>query len=214
MPKLRVHNLALSLDGYAAGPGQDLENPIGIGGLALHEWAFMTRTFRHMHGNEGGEIGIDDDFIARGLENIGAWILGRNMFGPVHGPWPDENWQGWWGKNPPYHTPVFVLTHYPRSAIVMEGSTTFHFISGGIDMALHEAFAAANGQDVRLGGGVATIRQYLQAGLVDEMHLAVTPVVLGEGENLLSGLNLTALGYQVSEHINSPLVSHIVLLKK
>ena len=164
MPKLRVHSFTISLDGYGAGPDQDLDNPLGVGGMALHEWAFATRTFRQMFGQEGGTTGVDDDFAARGFDNIGAWILGRNMFGPVRGPWPDDSWKGWWGDNPPYHTPVFVLTHHPRASIAMDGGTTFHFVTDGIDAALERATEAADGKDIRLGGGVATIRQYLQRG--------------------------------------------------
>jgi dihydrofolate reductase len=210
MPKLRISSFAVSLDGYGAGPGQSLENPLGDGGLALHQWARATRTFRTMFGQDGGTTGIDDDFAARGFANVGAWILGRNMFGPIRGDWPDESWRGWWGDNPPYHCPVFVLTDHPRAAIAMEGGTTFHFVSG-IHGALERAFEAANGADVRLGGGVATIRQYLQAGLVDEMHLAVAPVLLGSGENLFAGLNLPALGYQRGDHVTTPNATHIVL---
>lgn len=177
MSKLRVHSFSLSLDGYGAGPDQNLDEPIGAGGRALHDWAFLTRTFRHAHGLDGGETGIDDDFMARGFENVGAWIVGRNMFGPVRGPWRDDKWKGWWGDNPPFHTPVFVLTHYARPPIEMEGGTTFHFVTEGIHRAWEIAQQAADGKDVRLGGGVDTIRQYLRAGLIDEMHLAMTPVL-------------------------------------
>src|ERR1700745_4095718 len=176
MPKLRVHGFSISLDGYGAGPNQDVNNPLGVGGRTLHEWAFATRTFRQMFGAEGGSTGIDDEFAARGFANVGAWILGRNMFGPVRGPWPDESWKGWWGDEPPYHTPVFVLTHHPRASLAMRGGTTFHFFTGGIHAALASAVAAAGDRDVRVGGGVATIRQYLRAGLIDEMHLAIAPV--------------------------------------
>jgi dihydrofolate reductase len=175
MPKLRVNSFSVSIDGYGAGPRQDIDNPLGAG---------------------GGAAGIDEDFAARGFENVGSWILGRNMFGPVRGPWPDESWKGWWSDNPPYHTPVFVLTNYPRAPIAMNGDTTFHFVTDGIHAALRRAFDAANGKDVRLGGGVATIRQYLRAGLVDEMHLAFAPVLLGAGEALLADLDLQRLGYR------------------
>jgi dihydrofolate reductase len=211
MPKLRIHSLAISLDGYGAGPKQDLDNPLGVGGLALHEWMFPTRTFRQMQGEQGGESGVDDDFMARGVVNIGAWILGRNMFGPIRGPWPDDNWKGWWGENPPYHVPVFVLTRHPREPVVMEGGTTFYFVTDGIHAALGRAFEAANGMDVRLGGGVATIRQYLQAGLVDEAHLAISPVLLGSGEHLFAGLDTRALGYHCIEHVNTARATHFVL---
>src|SRR5437868_6668674 len=186
MSKLRVNCFSVSLDGYGAGPDQSLENPLGVGGKAVHEWVFPTRTFQAMLGQDGGTTGVDDDFAKRGFENLGAWILGRNMFGPVRGEWPDESWKGWWGDNPPYHCPVFVLTHHPRAAIEMQGGTVFHFITDGIREALRQARAAAGGQDVRVGGGPATIRQYLSDGLVDELHLAISPVLLGSGEPLFA----------------------------
>jgi dihydrofolate reductase len=214
MPKLRVHNFAISLDGYGAGPNQDLENPLGLGGLALHEWVFSTRTFQQMLGKDAGVTGIDDDFMARGFSNIGAWILGRNMFGPVRGSWPDDTWKGWWGDNPPYHTPVFVLSNHPRPSITMSGGTTFHFVTDGIRAALQRATHAADGQDVRLGGGVATVRQYLQAGLVDEMHVAISPILLGSGEHLLAGIDIPALGYQCTEHVTTSNAMHFVLKKR
>ena len=201
----------MSVDGFGAGPGQDLLNPLGVGGRALHQWFFPTRTFRKMFGQDGGTTGIDDDFATRGFDNVGAWILGRNMFGPIRGPWPDASWKGWWGDNPPYHTPVFVLTHHAREPLAMEGATTFHFVTGGIHEALERAVDAAKGKDVRLGGGVATIRQYLQAGLVDEMHVAIAPVLLGSGESLLSGIDLPALGYRCAEHVPTPNATHVVL---
>jgi dihydrofolate reductase len=213
MPKLRVSSFSISLDGYGAGPDQTLENPLGVGGMALHEWAFATRTFRKMFGQEGGAAGVDDDFAARGFAGIGAWIMGRNMFGPIRGNWPDETWKGWWGDNPPYRCPVFVLTKHPRASVTMEGGTTFHFVTDGIHAAQERATEAANGRDVRLGGGVATIRQYLQAGLIDEMHVAVAPVLLGSGENLFSGLDLPKLGYRISEHVPTPGATHIVFTK-
>ncbi len=214
MPKLRVHCFAISLDGYGAGPGQSLENPLGRGGMALHEWAFATRTFRQMFGQEGGATGVDDDLAKRGFANIGAWILGRNMFGPVRGPWPDDTWKGWWGDTPPYHCPVFVLTKHPREPVAMRGGTTFHFVTDGIHAALERAAQAAGGRDIRLGGGVATIRQYLQACLIDEMHLAIAPVLLGSGEHLFAGLDVPKLGYQRSEHVPTPGATHVVLKKR
>ncbi len=214
MSRLRVHSFSISLDGHGAGPDQDLGNPLGVGGMALHEWVFGTRTFRQMHGQDGGATGIDDDFAAQGFNNIGAWILGRNMFGPVRGPWPDDAWKGWWGENPPYHTPVFVLTHHPRASISMSGGTVFHFVTEGIHAALKQAVDAAKGQDVRLGGGVATIRQYLRAGLIDEMHLAMSPILLGSGECLLENIDAAKLGYQCSEHLSTPNTTHFVITKR
>jgi dihydrofolate reductase len=215
-PRLRVCCFAISIDGYGAGPRQDLENPLGVGGLALHEWVFPTRTFQEIHGGGGGggTTGLDDRFAARGMDGLGAWILGRNMFGPVRGPWPDDAWKGWWGDNPPYHTPVFVLTHHVRAPIAMDGGTTFYFVTGGIEQALLQAKEAANGKDVRVGGGVATIRQYLKAGLVDEMHLAIAPVLLGSGEHLLAGIDLNAAGFACTEHVPSPAATHVVLTKR
>ena len=213
MSKLKVQAFSISVDGYGAGPGQNLENPLGVGGKALHDWAFATRTFQKMFGQGGGDTGIDDDFAARGFHNIGANILGRNMFGPVRGPWPDESWKGWWGDNPPYHTEVFVLTHHARAPIPMQGGTTFHFVTAGIHAALEQARAAAQGKDIRLGGGVATVRQFLRAGLIDELHLAISPVVLGSGENLLEGINLPELGYRVTEHAATAKATHIVLTR-
>jgi dihydrofolate reductase len=211
MPKLRVNAFSISLDGYGAGPDQSRENPLGIGGMALHEWAFPTRTFQNKFGKEGGTTGIDDDFAARSFDNVGAWILGRNMFGPVRGPWPDDSWKGWWGDSPPYHVPTFVLTHHERAPITMKGGTVFHFVTDGIEAALRRATDAAGGKDVRLGGGVASIRQYLNAGLVDEMHLAISPALLGRGEPLLSGIDLPKLGFRVAEHVPSQKATHVVL---
>ena len=213
MSKLRVHNFAISLDGYGAGLNQDADNPLGVGGLALHDWSHNTRTFQRLFGAGDGAVGVDDDFVARGFDNIGAWILGRNMFGPIRGEWRDNSWKGWWGDNPPYHTPVFVLTHHAREPIEMEGGTTFHFVTDGIRAALERATDAAKGKDVRLGGGVSAIRQYLQAGLVDEMHVAISPVVLGAGEHLLAGLNAPALGYVRTQHVNTANATHFVLAK-
>ncbi|HAF45687.1 MAG TPA: deaminase [Gallionellaceae bacterium] len=213
MPKLRVASFTVSIDGFGAGVNQSLDNPLGVGGLDLPQWFFPTRTFQRMHGSGDGTTGIDDDFAARGFNNVGAWILGRNMFGPIRGPWPDDRWKGWWGDTPPYHTPVFVLTHHPRAALEMDGGTTFHFVTDGIHAALEQAFDAAKGQDVRLGGGVDTIRQYLRAGLIDEMHLAISPVLLGSGENLLSGIDMRSLGYRCVEHVPTQLATHVVLKK-
>jgi dihydrofolate reductase len=214
MSKLRVQCFSISVDGYGAGPGQDLANPLGVGGMALHQWAFATRTFQRIHGAEGGATGVDDDFIGRGFADIGAWIMGRNMFGPVRGPWPDDAWKGWWGDNPPYHTPVFVLTHHPRPSIAMQGGTVFHFVADGIHAALARATEAANGRDIRLGGGVATIRQYLSASLIDEIHLAISPVLLGSGEHLLAGIDAAKLGYQCSEHVAGVNATHVVLTRR
>jgi dihydrofolate reductase len=214
MSKLRVCCFGLSLDGYGAGPDQSLENPLGVGGPGLHEWVFPTRTFRKIFGKEGGTTGVDDDFAARGFANFGAWILGRNMFGPIRGPWPDDAWKGWWGDNPPYHVPVFVLTHHARAPIEMAGGTTFHFVTDGIEAALKRATAAAAGKDVRLGGGVATIRQYLRAGLIDELHLAISPVLLGSGEHLLTGIDMLKLGYECTEHVPTANATHVVLTRR
>jgi dihydrofolate reductase len=211
MSRLRVHAFTVSIDGYGAGPRQDVDHPLGVGGLALHQWVFPTRTFRQIHGEEGGLTGPDDGFAARGFEGIGAWIMGRNMFGPIRGPWPDETWRGWWGENPPYHTPVFVLTHHARPPLRMDGGTEFRFITGGIHDALREARAAAGGKDIRLGGGVSTLRQYLAARLVDEMHIALAPVLLGSGEHLFAGLDLPALGYRCTEHVPTAAATHVVL---
>jgi dihydrofolate reductase len=212
--KLRVAAFGVSLDGFGAGLSQSLENPMGVGGMQLHEWVLPTRFFQKMVGKEGGGTGIDNDFAERGFENIGAWILGRNMFGPVRGNWPDENWKGWWGDEPPYHTPVFVLTHYPRASIEMKGGTTFHFVTDGIDAALELARNAANGRDVRVGGGVATVRQYLRDGLIDELHLAVSRNPLGNGEALFAGIDLIALGYETAESVATDAATHIVLKRK
>jgi dihydrofolate reductase len=213
--KLRIHNFSISLDGYGAGPKQDQGDPLGVGGKGLHEWLVATRTFAPMFGNADGSTGVDDDFAARGFrdDGIGAWILGRNMFAPSRGPWLDDGWKGWWGDDPPYHTPVFVLTHHPRPALIMQGGTTFHFVTDGIEAALEQARQAAQGGDVRLGGGVATIRQYLQARLVDEMHLAIAPTLLGKGEHLLMGLDLLTLGYQCSQHVTTQNATHVVVTR-
>lgn len=211
MARLLVRSYTISLDGYGAGPRQTLEEPLGAGGEELHGWLVHTRTFMRMIGKEGGATGVDEDFAARGFEGIGAWILGRNMFGPVRGPWPDESWRGWWGKNPPYHAPTFVLTHHARPPLEMEGGTVFHFVTGGIEAALERARAAAGEQDIRLLGGADTIRQYLRARLVDEMHIAVSPILLGSGEHLLAGLDLPALGYRCTKAVAGERAMHYVI---
>jgi dihydrofolate reductase len=211
MARLIVSWFSLSLDGYGAGPRQSREDPLGVGGEALHDWIVATRTFKN---GKGGETGIDDDFAARGKADLfGAWILGRNMFGPIRGPWPDDSWRGWWGKNPPYHVPVFVLTHHKRAPVEMEGGTVFHFVTEGIEAALERARAAAGDKDIRLGGGVSTIRQYLQAKLVDQMHLAVEPMLLGAGEHLLAGLDLPTLGYTCTENVPGEKAVHYIIAR-
>jgi dihydrofolate reductase len=211
MGQVRVESFAISLDGYGAGPDQDIDHGLGVGGEGLHQWFLPTRTFQRMHASGDGTTGIDDDFAARGFRNIGAWILGRNMFGPIRGPWPDAKWKGWWGDNPPYHVPVFVLTHYARPTIEMEGGTTFHFITGGIHEALDRARQAANGKDVRIGGGPNVIQQYLREALIDELHIAISPVLLGRGERLFEGVDLRALGYECVQFAASEKASHVVL---
>lgn len=214
MPKLRVLSFALSLDGYGAGPNQDLEHPLGVNGHDMMQWFFPTRTWRRMQGQDGGETGVDDAMAAAGFEGIGAWILGRNMFGPVRGPWPDESWKGWWGDEPPYRVPAFVLTHYSRPPLAMRGGTEFRFVTGGIHDALAQAKAVAGGRDVRLGGGVATVREYLRAALVDDLHLAVGPVLLGAGEHLMHGLDLRALGYECTKQVAGERATHVFLRKR
>ena len=210
MPKVRVDAFATSLDGYGAGPGQDLDNPLGRGGTALHQWFYPTRTFQRMFGKGEGTTGTDDQWAARSLENVGAWIMGRNMFGPQRGPWPDDGWRGWWGEEPPYHCPVFVLTHHPRPPLEMKGGTVFHFVNDGIEDVLYRAKEAAGARDVRIGGGVATVREYLKARLIDQMHIVVSPVALGQGESLLGGLDLPRLGYEVTEHVPTEAAMHVV----
>jgi dihydrofolate reductase len=213
--KIKVHGFAVSLDGYSAGPNQDLQNPLGVGGPAIFEWFFPTRVFQRMHGGpDQGETGVDNQIAERGFDNMGAWILGRNMFGPVRGPWPDESWKGWWGDEPPYHVPAFVLTHHARPMLRMKGGTDFHFVTDGIQSALAQAKVAAGDRDVRIGGGVATVRQFLQAGLIDEMHLAVRPVFLGAGENLWQGLDMRALGYEIAETIQGERATHVMVRKR
>lgn len=214
MSRLRVLSFALSLDGYGAGPDQDLQHPLGVNGHDMMQWFFPTRTWRRMQGQDGGETGVDDAMAGASFEGIGAWILGRNMFGPVRGPWPDERWKGWWGEEPPYRVPVFVLTHYARAPLAMKGGTEFRFVTGGIRDALAQAEAAAGGRDVRLGGGVATVREYLRAGLVDDLHLAVAPVLLGSGEHLMHGLDLRALGYESANVVAGERATHVFLRKR
>jgi dihydrofolate reductase len=213
MPKVRVAGFGVSIDGFSAGPEQSLKNPLGKRGPEIFQWFFHTSTFRAMQGLEEGSDDIDDHFARRSMENFGAFILGRNMFGPVRGPWPDDSWKGWWGDNPPYHAPTFVLTHHAREPITMEGGTTFHFVTGGIEEALRHAKQAAGEKDIKIGGGVSTVRQYLQAGLVDSIHLAVAPVLLGTGEPLFAGLNLPELGFSITEKKLTDHATHIVLEK-
>jgi dihydrofolate reductase len=211
MSKVKVSAFSVSLDGFGAGPRQDRENPLGIRGFELHTWVQKTAVFRKIHNLGEGSLGVDNDFAARSFENVGAWILGRNMFGPVRGPWIDDSWKGWWGDEPPYHVPVFVLTHYARATLPMKGDTTFHFVTDGPESALKQAKDAAGGQDVRIGGGVATIRQYLTAGQIDEMHLAVSPVLLGEGENLFAGIDLPKLGFKPVQTVAGEEATHVIL---
>ena len=214
MAKIRVASFAVSLDGFGAGPDQSLQHPLGVRGPELMQWFFPTRAWRQMQGQEGGETGIDNRMAEQSFHDVGAWILGRNMFGPVRGPWPDERWKGWWGDEPPYHTPVFVLTHHPRPALPMAGGTEFRFVTGGIHAALEQALAAAGGRDVRIGGGVSTVRQYVAERLVDELHLAVSPCLLGAGESLFSGLDLRSLGYEVAESFAGERATHVVIRKR
>jgi len=214
MSKVRVHGFGISIDGYGAGPNQGLQNPLGERGPELMGPFFHTDVFQRMHGQGAGETGVDNEIAGRGFVNMGAWILGRNMFGPVRGPWPDDSWKGWWGDEPPYHVPTFVLTHHPREPLVMAGGTTFYFVTDGIHSALEQAKAAAGARDVRIGGGVSTVRQYLQAGLVDELHLAMTPVLLGRGENLFAGLDLSALGYEATGKLAGERSTHLFLRKR
>ncbi len=214
MSKLCVRSFAVSIDGFGAGTNQDLQNPLGVRGTELMEWLFPTQVFKHMQGQEGGETGVDNKMAEQGFSGIGAWILGRNMFGPIRGSWPDETWRGWWGEEPPYHVPVFVLTHYPRAPLKMAGGTEFHFVTEGIHAALEQARRAAGGRDVRLGGGVATVRQYLSAGLVDELHLAVRPVLMGTGEHLWRDMDMHALGYECTNYIAGERAAHVFLRKR
>jgi dihydrofolate reductase len=214
MSKVRVASFSVSLDGFGAGAQQDLQNPLGVRGLEIFAWFFQTEVWKKMHGESGGGRGVDNDFALRAFDNVGAWILGRNMFGPVRGPWPDEAWKGWWGEEPPYHTPVFVLTHHARALLEMKGGTTFHFVTDGIESALKQAKEAGRGKDVRIGGGVATIRQYLTAGLIDEMHLAMSPVLMGEGETLFAGINLHELGFVVERVVAGENATHLLIRRR
>ena len=214
MSKLRVNSFALSLDGYGAGPDQALQNPLGVRGPELMEWFFPTRVFQKMYGKGEGETGVDNQMAEQGFVGIGAWILGRNMFGPVRGPWPDESWKGWWCEEPPYHTPVFVLTHHARAPLRMKGGTEFRFVTDGIHSAFAQAKEAAGGLDVRVGGGVSTVRQYLAAGLIDSLHLAMRPVLMGSGENLLAGLDLHTLGYECEKTVAGERATHLFLRKR
>jgi len=212
--KVRVLSFAISIDGYSAGPDQDLQNPLGVRGPELMQWFFQTRAWRAPHGLDGGETGIDNDIASKAFDNIGAWILGRNMFGPIRGPWPDESWKGWWGDEPPYHTPVFVLTHHARAPLPMAGGTEFRFVTDGFESALAQALAAAGGRDVRIGGGVATIQQFLRARLIDDMHLAVSPVLLGSGEQLFRGIDMHALGYECVKSVAGERATHVTIRRK
>lgn len=214
MSELCVRCFGVSLDGFAAGPDQGLEHPLGVRGAEIMQWFLHSRYWNAMHGKDGGETGTDDTIAAQGFDNIGAWILGRNMFGPVRGPWPDETWRGWWGEEPPYHVPVFVLTHHARAPLTMQGGTTFHFVTDGIESALAQARACANGRDIRLGGGAASVRQYLRAGLIDDLHLAVSPVLLGSGEALFAGLDWHALGYECYKSITGERATHVYMRRR
>ncbi|WP_395650733.1 dihydrofolate reductase family protein [Brevundimonas sp.] len=213
MGRVRVAGFAVSIDGFGAGPDQSLENPLGVRGPELHAWYFPTRTFQAMIGKDGGTEGIDDRFGRASMTGFGAFILGRNMFGPVRGDWPDDVWKGWWGDDPPYHAPTYILTHHPRPSIEMEGGTTFHFVTDGIESALDQARAAAGDLDVKIGGGVSTVRQYLLAGAIDELHLVVSPVMLGRGEALFAGIDLPGLGYRVTETVATEAATHVVLTR-
>ena len=215
MPKVVVRGFSISIDGFGAGPNQDLQNPLGVGGPEMFGWFMQTRTWRKMQGQEGGDTGVDDEIAAQAMSGLGAWILGRNMFGPVRGPWPDDSWKGWWGDEPPYHVPVFVLTHHARAPLAMKGNTTFYFVTDGIHSALEQAKKAAGGRDVRIGGGPATVRQYLRERLIDELQLTIAPVLLGAGEPLFTGLDLRTLGYECVKHTASQrAAAHIVLRKR
>ena len=214
MANLRVQCFGVSLDGFGAGPKQSLENPLGERGIEIMQWFLPTKVWRSMQGQDGGETGADNTMAAKGFENIGAWILGRNMFGPVRGPWPDDSWKGWWGDEPPYHVPVFVLTHHARAPLAMKGGTEFRFVTDGIESALAQAKDAAGGRDVRLGGGAATVREYFRARLIDEAHLAVGPVLLGAGESLFNGLDLPALGYEVAEQVQGERATHVIVKRR
>ena len=213
MSKVRVGNFAISIDGYSSAPGQTREEPFGPGGIKVMDWLFPTETFRKMQGKKGGETGVDNDFSVRSMTGMGAWILGRNMFGPIRGPWPDDSWKGWWGEDPPYHVPTFVLTHHARAPITMKGGTVFHFVTGGINEALVLAQKAAGDKDIRIGGGAATVRQYLQAGLIDELHLAQSGVILGAGDSIFAGTDMRRLGYECVERVPGERATHLVIRK-
>ncbi|GAB3233701.1 dihydrofolate reductase [Algoriphagus aestuariicola] len=213
MGKVKVMSYTISLDGFGAGSEQSLEKPMGLGAENLHDWLRQTKRFAQMIGQEGGSTGVDHDFAEKGFENLGAWIMGRNMFGPIRGDWPDGDWKGWWGPNPPYHVPVFVLTHHEREPLVMEGGTTFYFVTEGIESALTQAKEVANGKDIRIGGGAETIRQFLQGGHIDELHLAVSPLFLGSGEHLFAGIDLPALGYRQVQRVEGEHATHILITK-
>lgn len=213
MSKVKVTNFTISLDGFGAGPGQTIKTPLGAGGEKLHTWMFPTKRFRAMGGHDDGTEGVDNSLVEKAFENVGAWIMGRNMFGPIRGNWPDDSWKGWWGDNPPYHVPVFVLTHYEREPVTMKGGTTFHFASNGIEATLEAAKKAANGKDIRIGGGVSTIRQFLQKGYIDELHLAVSPLFLGSGEHLFSGIDMQQLGYNTVERVEGGQAIHLIIKK-
>ena len=213
MSKIKVKCFSISLDGYGAGPFQSLENPLGLRGTEVHTWMFPTKTFGKMIGRNDGTEGVDNDLVEKSFENIGAWIMGRNMFGPIRGNWTDDEWKGWWGEEPPYHVPVFVLTHYERKSVKMKGGTVFHFVTDGIVSAVEKAKEAAAGKDIRIGGGVSTIRQFLQAGYIDEMHFALSPIFLGSGENLFSGIDVPNLGFNKIQTINGEGATHFILTK-
>jgi dihydrofolate reductase len=214
MGKVHVSAFSITLDGFSAGPDQSLENPLGVGGPEMMEWMFPTKMFAEMQGKDGGETGVDNDFAMKSMTGNGAWILGRNMFGPVRGPWPDDEWKGWWGEEPPYHVPTFVLTHYRRDPVEMKGGTTFYFVTDGARSALEQAKAAAGDKDIRIGGGAETVRQYLQERLIDEMHLAMRPIFLGKGETIFEGLNLRELGYKVEETVPGERATHLIVRKQ
>jgi dihydrofolate reductase len=214
MGKVHVSAYSITLDGFSAGPDQSIDNPLGVNGPEMMEWMFPTKMFAEMQGKDGGETGVDNDFAVKSMTGNGAWILGRNMFGPVRGPWPDDEWKGWWGDEPPYHVRTFVLTHYPRDPIEMKGGTTFHFVTDGIHSALEQAKAAAGDRDIRIGGGAETVRQYLKERLVDELHLAMRPIFLGKGETIFEGLNLRELGYKVEESVPGERATHLIVRKQ
>lgn len=211
--KVRVSSFAVSADGFGAGPDQSLSNPLGVGGEGMHHWFYPTKTFQTLFGRGVGTEGVDNAFAEKGMQAVGAWILGRNMFAPSRGDWPDDDWRGWWGDEPPYHVPTFVLTHHARAPLEMKGGTVFHFETGGIEAALEKARAAAGEKDIRIGGGAATIRQYLRAGLIDEMHIAISPVLLGRGEPFWEGMDLPALGYEIARSTAGERATHLEIVR-